>query len=1038
MKIPEILLGQVRRGQVVLFFGAGATKGALTSDGHEPPLGDELRNRIAERFLGGTYTSETLAWVSELAISNTDLFTVQDYVADQFRDLQPANFHRLTPTFTWRGLATTNYDRVIEAAYESTAKPIQTIVSFVSNKDRVDEKLRDRSSVALLKLHGCITRTHDETLPLILTPDQYLTYLDGRTRLFQMLEEWGSENTIVFVGHRLLDPNLRAILIRLTQKISSRPRYYLIRPGIESIEQDFWDGKRISVLDGTFEEFLAALDAAIPIALRPLGPVLPKEHPIQLRFAVKDPPSPSLLEYLANDVEYVHEGLPIEQGDPGRFYAGFDLGWYSIAARLDVARQITDRLLFDIILPPEEDRPSLVELYLIKAEAGAGKSVLLRRLAWEAATQARVLCIRSRGIMPRSYEGVRQMSRATGERIFLFVDNAADNVFAIREIIEYARSKKFALTVIAAERINEWNVSCRDLEDYLSDQYQLRYLSHAEIGSLVRLLTEHKSLGPYLEKKTFEECVREFEERAGRQLLVALHEATHGKPFEEILLDEYRNIVPHEAQHIYLTVCVLNRFEVPVRAGIVSRVHGIAFEEFKDRFLRPLEHVVQVQMLPWSDYAYTARHSEIAEIVFEQVLTEQTERFNEYIRIIKALNPMFSVDLEALRLMLRAKSVHELFPRFEDAKEIYSAAHQAIGDDAYLLQQNANYERIRPDGNLQQAQSLLEKARVLDPRDSTIVHTLAEVLRAKAEIAQMPLERARFRNEAFALLRSIASKSPTASYSFVTRLKLATDQVRDILYEATSTDREIDEAIRQFERTVEEAKQRFPGNEHVLSAEAEFAKVLQDHERSFTALKRARDANPRDPFIVSRLVSLLLTRGDLDTAIAYTKEALESNRGDKRLNYQYADLLRVNGRESISELAYYYRRAFTKWDNNYESQFWYARYAFESSKDEEEESKEVFRYLRNVALSHRERTRTRDVIGGFENPTRFSGTILRLEASHGFVIVDGRGNVIFFHENDVLDGAWKELASEMRVSFSIGFSLRGPKGLRVTLEGEKI
>jgi cold shock CspA family protein/tetratricopeptide (TPR) repeat protein len=365
-------------------------------------------------------------------------------------------------------------------------------------------------------------------------------------------------------------------------------------------------------------------------------------------------------------------------------------------------------------------------------------------------------------------------------------------------------------------------------------------------------------------------------------------------------------------------------------------------------------------------------------------------------------------------------------------------AQEVMGDDAYLLQQYANYERIRPSGNLLHAQALLEKARVLEPRDWTIVHTLAEVFRAKAGIAEKPLERARLRNEAVAILKSISSTSPTASYALVTRLKIVTDHIRDILHATSSSDREIDEAIRECERAVEEAKQRFPGNEHVLAAEAEFAKVLQDDERSFTALKRARDANPRDPFIVSRLVALLLNRGGIETAMAFTKEALESNHGDKRLNFQYAELLRMTGKASAGDLEYYYRRAFTKWDQNYESQFWYARYAFESNKDEaKKESKEVYRHLRDVGLSHHERNRTRDVMGGFDNPVYFNGGVLRLEASHGFIVVDGRGDVIFFHENDVLDDIWKQLRSGERVSFCIGFSLRGAKGFSVTLEGER-
>ncbi len=223
MDLPSNLVQQVRQGRAVLFLGAGASRKARTPEGKEPPLGDELCDRIGEQFLAGDYSSESLAWVAELAISATNRFEVQDFIADQFSNLKPADFHLLIPTFRWRGIATTNYDRVVETAYENSRDAIQTIVPILSNADRVDEKLRDPTSVALLKLHGCITRTHDLHLPLILTIDQYATYREGRNRLFQMLEEWGSENTIIFVGHTVLDPNLRSILLDLTQKIPPVP-----------------------------------------------------------------------------------------------------------------------------------------------------------------------------------------------------------------------------------------------------------------------------------------------------------------------------------------------------------------------------------------------------------------------------------------------------------------------------------------------------------------------------------------------------------------------------------------------------------------------------------------------------------------------------------------------------------------------------------------------------------------------------------------------------------------------------------------------
>ena len=86
---------------------------------------------------------------------------------------------------------------------------------------------------------------------------------------------------------------------------------------------------------------------------------------------------------------------------------------------------------------------------------------------------------------------------------------------------------------------------------------------------------------------TPDQRIEEFLEVSDRQLLVALHEATQGEPLEVIVEREYRDVLPRAAQALYLTVCVLNRLRVPVRAGLISRVHDIPFERFRDKLLGP-------------------------------------------------------------------------------------------------------------------------------------------------------------------------------------------------------------------------------------------------------------------------------------------------------------------------------------------------------------------------------------------------------------------------------------------------------------------
>ncbi|MEM1393886.1 MAG: SIR2 family protein [Cyanobacteria bacterium P01_C01_bin.38] len=1036
MELPEILISSVQSGQVVLFLGTGVSLVRQVSNGKHAPSLDSLGDALSKRFLNGEYSQESLQWITELAISETDLGTVQDFIANHFRDIQPADFYSILPTFRWRGIITTNFDRLVETAYEKSKNRVQDLVPLISNNDRIDDKLKSANSLALLKLHGCITRTQDPNLPLILSTDQYVTHKENRNQLFKIFYEWCHESTVIFIGQSSQDAGLRSVLLQVLNEVKNRPQYYLVQSKATEIEKKLWESKRITILESGFEDFLKCLDQSISKNLRPLAQALQIQHPIQRKFIKNEPVIGSVKDLLTHDVEYVHDAIETQESNPKQFYRGFDLGWYPIIKGFDVRRRLTDTVLCDVILKPESDRSTLSELYLIKAEAGAGKTIFIRRVAWEAATQADVICLFMHPFSTIIFDAIRELYRLTNERIFIFIDTAADNITLILKLLEDARQFDVPITIVTAERLNEWNMSCNSLSDYVNNTYKLGYLSKNEIKTLVDLLSKHDSLGSYLQKKTVEERVKEFEEKAGRQLLVALHEATMGRPFEEIIVDEYKNIYPKQAQDVYLTVCLLNRLSTPVRAGLIARVHDIVFNDFKEKLFAPLEHIVQVKgKATRGDFYYTSRHPQIAQIVFEEVLTEDADRYNEYIRFLKHLNISYDTDRESFRKLINAKSLKDIFVSPEDIRAIFDIARECVGGDGYLYQQMANYERINPDGNYQLAEEYLELAQEIEPRDSSIVHTQAELAATRARQAQHPLERQKFHNKALSILDDLIGKPQSDRHARGTQLKLAIDELKYVLEEPDSTDRNIEDAIRGIEKIIETTKQQYPEDSFVNNSEADFATLINDNERVLKALKNAFENNYRDPYITMRLANFYKNKNELESAKSCLEKALNSHQNsNKELNYEYAQIMKIIDSSDIENLTYYYRKAFSKGDQNYYAQFWYARYSFESNDLEKiNESKKIFSNLRKAPIQYEVRIKVLDVVKDNHANKLFLGSVHRLEAEHGFVTVDGRGNRIFFHRNNVDDKDWNSLKTASRISFNIGFTFNGPVAIEIKL-----
>lgn len=1035
MNISPALKKAIREGRAVLFLGAGATIGAESADGSSPPTGPQLAKMLSDQFLGGEDSELPLSVVAEYSISETDLVTVQEFIRDIFAKYRPADFHRLIPTFKWAGVATTNYDLIVERAYDACAEKVQDLVPFLKNTDRVDRKLRTENTVPYLKLHGCISRCNEIDIPLILTIDQYVTYRTNRSKLFERLRDYGADYPMVFVGHRLEDPDLRHVLLELAQADTSRPRYYVVTPNPSERQIRFWETKKITAIPGTLKNFLETLNGEIDPALRAIS--LPeREHEIAKRFVTRDQQlSNETLSILKTDATYITQHLATTNTKAIEFYKGYSFGWDAIQKGYDAKRNLEDTVLSDVILVDDVDRPSIADMYLIRGHAGSGKSVILKRIAWEAANEFGKLCIYWNGAAPIDAGSIFEIMDNVDERAYVFIDGASDHSRDILRLISTAKRKRYRLTLILAERSNEWNITCECLDALISEIYDVRYLSRDETLRLLSKLEENKALG-MLQNLPEEERLAAFEKKAGRQLLVALHEATLGKPFEDIICDEFGNIQPEEARRIYQTVCVLNRLNVPVRAGIIRRVHGVSFDQFKERFFGPLESVVYARKYEGTvDMAYTARHPWIAETVFERTLPDPSERMDLYLRLLGAIDIGYEADWKAYRNLIKARELLRLFPDPKMVRVIYDCAGSVGTSDAYFHQQKAIYEMRRDNPNLDLAYEELKVAEHLSPKDQSITHSLAELELVRAQRASTEIEANRHRDAAAGIARALTGNRAETSFGYHTLCKIALEKLKTQLRDDPDNEVHVSTLIRNAEQQIKEALERFPDDEYLLEAESQLATHVSADDRAVRALERAFSVNSLSPFIARSLARLHEVRGEPVKARQVLGKCLEGLPGDKSVNGALARLITKHAPDESQRAEYYWRRSFTEGDTNHASQFWYARQLYLNGK--RDEAKVFFKALRDARVAPSVKQKIRGpILGEDGRPARVKGHVEKLEASYAFLSQELDTDWAFLHRTNVSSKVWNGLSRGKPILFSIGFTYRGLGAFDVSLASE--
>jgi hypothetical protein len=218
-----------------------------------------------------------------------------------------------------------------------------------------------------------------------------------------------------------------------------RPRSFIVSPDIDAIKGRFWEGRKVTPISGTFDEFMAELEARIPKHVRALGTFksVKTDHPITEKFKIaKATLTRATLQFLEADAEYVSLGSKTEYIDPQNFYHGVNKGFSAIEQELDVRRKLADTILADQFLTDGASNPSdALEIVLLKAHAGAGKTVMMRRMAWDAARLYGRIClyVHRQGIINTT--ALQELIGFCQQRIFLFVDDAADRIRELQSVV---------------------------------------------------------------------------------------------------------------------------------------------------------------------------------------------------------------------------------------------------------------------------------------------------------------------------------------------------------------------------------------------------------------------------------------------------------------------------------------------------------------------------------------------------------------------------------------------------------------------------
>jgi hypothetical protein len=705
--IPH-LRGQFEHGTPILFTGAGFSLDAKNIAGDRLPTGGQLRDSLwglcfpGEPVDHGTPPQDLYEYaLIRHPKALTDLLK-RCLTVDA--ESVPEYYSR-TFSMPWHRCYTLNIDDLASATARKYQLP-RTLKELSSLNDSIPVSGQSSTdALDVLHLNGDLSGIPDR---VTFSLSQYSERLSRHDSHYIRLTAELVSHSFVFIGTQLEEsPLWQHIELRRSKGGRGlrelRPRSYLVTPALNLARQALLAEYNVLWIPMTAEQFANEVLAALEDAAATGHRLLARNSGSFLSEADAVPD----VGVLAN--------APHEPSD-------FLLGQEPIWADLQSGRAITrenDECVWGAV------RPALGEkgykgLVVVTGTAGSGKSTSLRRVALRLSAEGvRVGWVNVEdSISPRQ---LRRWMRSDGAQPVLAIDDAdmygQELVNLVREI---ATTPPYPL-VIAAIRSGRIDhlLPPALLGDVPYQECAMPPLSDRDIDDLIEVLDREHRLGILTGKPRTQQRSL-FRDQAGRQLLVAMIQATSGRRFEEKVMDELTDL-GEDAGRIYGLICVASAF----RFGLFKSEILIALGDQSNTALNSAEALLRRHLVRAAhDGSMWARHRTLAEVVRDKL--EETGQIKDLITGLAFLAATkvrddLSRSTREWR-MLRAMINHDFLRRavgLEVARNLYSYLENLLHWDYHYWLQRGSFEVEV--GDLDLAENFLNSAKSLAPPNDPFI-----------------------------------------------------------------------------------------------------------------------------------------------------------------------------------------------------------------------------------------------------------------------------------------------------------------------------
>lgn len=803
----------IKKGELILFLGAGAACSSQNQHNESLPLANALAKDMSEdeRF-NEPYERESLSIVYSSLRSKYHK-QVDDYLEDKLRYCKPSPAYQHIASFAWKRIYTINIDDAMDKALLLHSTQKINVCGMRSTYKNCDTNFL---RLDFVKLHGSVDRLEDG---IIFSPDEYAYLASTPHHWYSMLPQEYMDSVFLFIGTKLNEPALEKVLADYRKKFSDIDRrQYLLAPSMKKHEINSLQSRyNVEYISGTIEDFSAWLKQEFP------NPITPQQlydaNNLYVTNDIKDSLkakttsgklSDETLEILKSvtplGTSFFNSVKNISQ-DLGEkiFYTGMKPTWEDIKSEIPAELKILVKFR-DLILNNIENSDRSITLLI--GPAGSGKTTTLMQAAYATSKKCTIPIFWYNGIT--ELDIVIQEVDNLYDKYVLFIDKISDHVQSIKNLI--AKNGLSKCRIIGTERKNIWIKKC---ESTLSSISRVMEVNRFEEEDVLNILLKLQKYGRWTRLASMSESQRvtEFINRADKQLLIALLEATRGKGFKEIIEDDYNELELPEEKLLINMAGLYTLHNKKIRKShalgtlravypecspekILHTLEGILHEDHNYIYVR---HPVYVEHL----YRYATTRGELASAIQSII-----ESFSAY--EVPYVRSLTKHDYIVFKSILNYKFMRHRIGDFEEINNIFkNIAKQLEGDGHYWLQYGLvlySYKKY------EEALDKLETSvNIYD--QSYAKHALGRVLLKLALVSQEEIKAERYFQEGKKLLE-LLDNDPRFRNDFYPIVSLADGVTRYIAYR--DSHKKARELAKQYANDIHNRLKMLQGNNKYL------------------------------------------------------------------------------------------------------------------------------------------------------------------------------------------------------------------------------